>query len=785
MQISDELRIALNQARSDAHKRRHEYLTLEHLLLALLHTPKTADIIESCGGDLLALEKELDLFLDQDVEKFPEDVDRVPDHTNAVTKVIQRAANATLSAGKDILYSPMVLIELMREEESYAVYLLHKQNITRLDFTTYVSHGGVKKIPPKNSPMDEDDSADEMEEDSILNEFAVELVERAKEGKIDQLIGRNPEVERLVHILARRRKNNPILLGDPGVGKTAIVEGLAKRIADEEVPDTLLDAEVFAVDLGSLLAGTRYRGDFEERIRRVIQAITQKENAILFIDEIHMLVGAGSTTNSTMDASNLLKPALQSGDLRCIGASTHAEYKQSFGKDRALARRFQIIDIDEPSLDETIEILKGITPVYADFHGVEYEDEAIEEAARLAHHHLKESKLPDKAIDVIDETGAAAKLKKQKIVTVQDVETTVARMAKVPPKSVSKEDKENLSDLETELLKVVFGQDKAVKQVADAIKLSRAGLKAPNNPIGSFLFVGPTGVGKTELAKQLANTMGVAFQRFDMSEYQERHTASRLIGAPPGYVGYEQGGLLTEAINRTPHCVLLLDEIEKAHVDIYNLLLQVMDNATLTDNTGKKADFRNVILIMTSNVGVRDATKRTMGFDSGFASHRLSAAIERAFSPEFRNRLDAVVHFDSLPREVVRMVVDKFLGELNAQTMERNVRIEASLAVKDWLSELGYKPEFGAREMNRVIHREVKLPLADFMLFGLLQDGGIARLELETDETARDKDDNPKKKIVIVAETAKLEDLSENTDNQKEASDSSNEDRSLELEKKE
>lgn len=779
MQISDELRIAIKRANADAHERRHEYLTLEHLLLALLHTPKTADMIESCGGELFALEKELDLFLDQDVEKFPEDVDRAPEHTNAVTKVIQRAANSTLSAGKKILYSPMVLIELMREEESYAVYLINKQNISRLDFTTFLSHG-VKKSTPKLPSMDDDDSSEDFEEDSILNEFAVELVARAKEGKIDNLIGRSTEVERLIHILARRRKNNPILLGDPGVGKTAIVEGLAKKIADGDIPDILLDAEVFAVDLGSLLAGTRYRGDFEERIRRVVQAITAKENALLFIDEIHMLVGAGSTTNSTMDASNLLKPALQSGDLRCIGASTHSEYKQSFGKDRALARRFQIIDIDEPSLEETILILKGITPIYAEFHGVTYNDDAIEAAARLAHHHINESKLPDKAIDVIDETGAAAKLKNKAVVTVEDVEVTIARMAKVPPKSVSKADKESLGDLEAALLKVVFGQNKAVKQVANAIKLSRAGLKAPNNPIGSFLFIGPTGVGKTELAKRLAETMGVAFQRFDMSEYQERHTASRLVGAPPGYVGYKQGGLLTEAINRTPHCVLLLDEIEKAHLDIYNLLLQVMDNATLTDNTGKKADFRNVILIMTSNAGVREASKRTMGFDSNFASHRMSAAIERTFSPEFRNRLDAIVSFDSLPIEVVRMVVDKFLGELNEQTLEKNVRVEATLEVKDWLAELGYKPEFGAREMHRVIHREVKLPLADFMLFGELQDGGIARLTLE------EKDG--KKVIVIHAEVATLEELTpkiNDSDSDSDNDPSSDDEGTLALEDKE
>jgi ATP-dependent Clp protease ATP-binding subunit ClpA len=462
--------------------------------------------------------------------------------------------------------------------------------------------------------------------------------------------------------------------------------------------------------------------------------MAQKENAILFIDEIHMLVGAGSTINGTMDALNLLKPALQAGDLRCIGASTHAEYKQTFGKDRALARRFQIIDIDEPALEEAIDILKGITPAYAEYHDVTYEDDAIEQAARLAAEHLRDSKLPDKAIDVIDETGASAKLAKEKIVTVKHVEDTIARMAKVPPKSVTQEDKQNLGDLEPELLKLVFGQDDAVRSVSESIKLSRAGLKEINKPIGCFLFCGPTGVGKTELAKQLAGVLGISFQRFDMSEYQERHTASRLIGAPPGYVGFEQGGLLTEAVNRNPHCVLLLDEIEKAHMDIYNLLLQVMDNATLTDNTGKKADFRNVVLIMTSNVGARDAAKRSMGFGSKFASHRVASAIERSFSPEFRNRLDSIVHFQPLPVDIVRMVVDKFLGQLNTQCIESDVTIEASEEVKTWLSEAGYKPEFGAREMSRVIYREVKLKLADIMLFGALQNGGVAKLILKEED---------------------------------------------------
>ena len=739
MRISEDLRIALARATAEAQNRQHEYLTLEHLLLALLHDPSTAEALEAVGCKLDVLEKDLDIYLEQDVDKQKlksGEKASLPEQTNAVTKAFQRAAGQAYQAGKDVLNGPMVLLELLKEQESYAVYLLQKQEVEQEDLVSFLAHGTQKsrKKTRRDSHMDDDMSMDEFEdsseEDNILDEFAIELVSRAKKGKIDNLIGRDKEVERVIHILARRRKNNPILLGDPGVGKTAIVEGLAKHIADGNVPDMLKTAEVYSLDLGSLLAGTRYRGDFEERVRRVVKAMSQKENALLFIDEIHMLVGAGSTTNGTMDASNLLKPALQSGDLRCIGASTHAEYKQTFGKDRALARRFQVIDIDEPSLHEAIAILKGLVPSYEKHHGVQYEDEAVEEAARLAFNHLRESKLPDKAIDVIDESGAAAKIAKRPVVVLADVEATIARMAKVPPKSVSVEDKRNLVDLERELLLTVFGQDAAVKQVATAVKLSRAGLKEPNKPIGCFLFAGPTGVGKTELARQLSDIMGIAFERFDMSEYQERHAASRLIGAPPGYVGFEQGGLLTEAINRNPHCVLLLDEIEKAHLDIYNLLLQVMDNATLTDNTGKKADFRNVILIMTSNVGARDASKRSMGFDGSYAAHKVTSALENTFAPEFRNRLDAVVHFASLPPEVVRMVVDKFLGQLNRQTLDRNVKIEANDEVKNWLGEIGYKPEFGAREMSRVIYREVKVKLADMMLFGALEHGGTAHLSL-------------------------------------------------------
>ena len=741
MRISDELRIALSRATTEARTRKHEYLTLEHLLLALLHDPSSAEMLDAVGVNISSLEKELDLYLDQDMEQVQNiDESTAPEHTNAVTKVFQRATQQALHTKAEEITGPLVLIELMNETESYAVYLLARQGVERVDLTTFLSHGTPTNRKQRRSMDDDDidfDSDEDMDEDPILEKFGVELVQRARDGKIDGLIGREKEVQRLVHILARRRKNNPILLGDPGVGKTAIIEGLAKKIADGEIPDTLKDAEVYSLDLGSLLAGTRYRGDFEERVRRVVKVMEHKENALLFIDEIHMLVGAGSTTNGTMDASNLLKPALQSGDLRCIGASTHAEYKQTFGKDRALARRFQIIDVDEPSLEDTIQILEGLVPSYEEHHGVKFDSEAIREAAKLADHHLREAKLPDKAIDIIDECGAAARLAGKEIVTVEDVENTIASIAKVPPKSVSVEDKGNLKDLEKELLNNVFGQDSAVKQVADAIKLSRAGLKGPDKPIGSFLFVGPTGVGKTELAKQLAASLGIAYERFDMSEYQERHAASRLIGAPPGYVGFEQGGLLTEAINRNPHCVLLLDEIEKAHMDIYNLLLQVMDNATLTDNTGKKADFRNVVLIMTSNAGARDASKKSMGFGQPSSEHKITAAIERAFSPEFRNRLDAVVRFGSLPKEVVRMVVDKFLGQLNTLTLEKDVKIVATEEVKEWLAELGYKPEFGAREMNRVIHREVKLQLAEEMLFGKLEQGGTAELILETDKEGK------------------------------------------------
>ncbi|MDG1481510.1 MAG: ATP-dependent Clp protease ATP-binding subunit ClpA [Myxococcota bacterium] len=757
MKLADNLRVALSRAMDEAKRRRHEYLTLEHVLLALLHEPTSTAALEACGAKVDKLEKELTLYLDNEVEKLPEDRAGLdPQQTMAFSRVFQRAAFHVQSAGKELLEGTAVLVELMREPESYAVYLLETQNVKRVDMTAYLSHGVRKDglVPQRKRVSAGDDDEDSGDLAEPLEAYTTELVARAAAGEIDPLIGRQREIERIVHILARRRKNNPLLLGDPGVGKTALIEGLARLIHEGNVPDMLKDATVWALDMGSLMAGTRYRGDFEERLKGVMNGLNDQENAILFVDEIHTLVGAGATTGGTMDASNLLKPSLQSGKLRCIGASTHKEHKQSFGRDRALARRFQIVDLDEPSLEEAIEILKGLLPVYAGHHEVEYTDEAVEAAATLAAKHLTESKLPDKAIDVIDETGASVRLAGRKTVTLEDVEATIARMAKIPPKSVTTEESKALLDLEAELLKVIYGQDDAVKVTANAIKLSRAGLKAPNKPVASFLFSGPTGVGKTELARQLAGTMGIAFHRFDMSEYQERHAASRLIGAPPGYVGFDQGGLLTEAINRTPHCVLLLDEIEKAHPDIYNLLLQVMDHASLTDNTGKKSDFRNVVLIMTTNAGARDASVKTVGFGKRTGSHKLSAALARAFSPEFRNRLDALVQFDTLPEAVVVKIVDKFIGQLNEQTMERNVSIALTDEARKWLGARGYKPEFGAREMGRVIHQHIKQPLADLMLFGALKNGGIAKLVVVEEPKEDSTTDETVEVLKIVAEAA-------------------------------
>ncbi len=734
MKLSDTLRIALSRALEEAAKRRHEYLTLEHVLLALLHDPDTADVLTACGADVGRLERELIAYLESEVDKTPEGSPVEPSQTPSFQRVLQQALFHAQHAEREEIDGPAVLVEVMREADSYGVFLLESHGVTRLDLTSYLSHGIRKDGLVHRRPAHAGDEEGEELPDDPLEAYTTELVAKAEAGGIDPLIGRTDELDRIAHILVRRRKNNPLLLGDPGVGKTALVEGLALHIHQEKVPEPLLNARIYALDLGAVLAGTRFRGDFEERMKAVMMSLQSQEGAILFIDEIHTIVGAGATSGGTMDASNLLKPALASGAIRCIGSTTHKEFKQAFGRDRALARRFQSVELDEPTVEEAVEILQGLLPGYADHHDVAYDEDAVSAAAHLAAKHIAEPKLPDKAIDVIDETGASVRLSGRDRVTMDDVEATVARMARIPAKSVSTEDKKALGDLEVDLQKVIFGQDDAVAAVASAIKLSRAGLRDPDKPVGSFLFAGPTGVGKTELAKQLADILGISFQRFDMSEYQERHTASRLIGAPPGYVGYDQGGILTEAINRNPHCVLLLDEIEKAHMDIYNLLLQVMDHASLTDNTGKKADFRQVILIMTTNAGASEAAVRTLGFGERSSEHKVDAALNRTFTPEFRNRLDAMVHFEPLPREVVSRIVDKFVLQLQEQVEERSVTIEVTPAAHDWLAEHGYKPEFGAREMGRMIHQHIKRPLADMMLFGDLQQGGTAIIDVADDE---------------------------------------------------
>ena len=730
MNLADELRVALSRALDEATKHRHEFLTLEHVLLALLHDPSTADVLKAVGCDLATLERDLTAFLESEVEKFPEGRPVEPQQTPAFQRVLQRAAFHVQHSGRDTLDGPAVLVEVLREEDSYGVFLIESQDVTRLDVTSYLSHGVRKDglVSRKKASAGVDSDGDEVAEDP-LEAYATELVAKAERGEIDPLVGRAEELERMAHILVRRRKNNPLLLGDPGVGKTALVEGLARHIHEERVPEPMKGCKIYALDMGSLLAGTRYRGDFEERMKAIMEALQTQEKAILFIDEIHTIVGAGATAGGTMDASNLLKPALANGSLRCIGSSTHKEFKQAFGRDRALARRFQTLEVGEPTVDEAVDILKGLLPSYAEHHGVAFAPEAVEAAAHLAAKHISDPKLPDKAIDVIDETGASVRLAGGKTVNVDDIEATVARIARIPAKSVSSEERVSLGDLESELKAVIYGQDDAIEAVASAIKLSRAGLRDPHKPVGSFLFAGPTGVGKTELAKQLAEILGIEFQRFDMSEYQERHTASRLIGAPPGYVGYEQGGILTDAINRNPHCVLLLDEIEKAHGDIYNLLLQVMDHASLTDNTGKKADFRNVILIMTTNAGASEAATKPLGFGDRSSEHKVDRALSRTFTPEFRNRLDALVQFGNLPEEVVIRIVDKFVEELENQVAERGVKLHLTQAAREWMASEGYKPEFGAREMGRVVHNHIKKPLADLMLFGALSGGGEAVID--------------------------------------------------------
>jgi ATP-dependent Clp protease ATP-binding subunit ClpA len=728
--ISKELESTLNVALKEAKRRRHEYVSLEHLLYALLQDKDASRAIINCGGDIDRLRKALDEFFNGQMDALPEGVDQEPHQTLGFHRILQRAVIHAQSAEKKEINGGNLLIAMFREPDSYAVYLLEEQGITRFDVVNYVSHGISKTAAEEPAQTEEEQGEEEKpgKRQNPLKAFAVDLVEKARQGNIDPLIGRDDEIERTIHVLCRRRKNNPIYVGDPGVGKTAIAEGLALKIHAGEVPETLKTAIIYSLDMGALLAGTKFRGDFEARLKCVLTGLKKQPNSILFIDEIHTIVGAGATSGGSMDASNILKPALASGELRCIGSTTYHDYKSYFERDRALARRFQKIEIPEPSQEEAFKILEGLKPHYEKHHGVHYSTAAIRSAVQLSAKHINDRRLPDKAIDVIDEVGAAVKIlpveKRKKTISPRDIEKIVAKIAKIPPRSVSTSDKDQLQNLERDLKLVVFGQDTAIEMLASTIKLSRSGLGHPEKPIGCFLFAGPTGVGKTEVAKQLAHTMGIEFIRFDMSEYMEKHTVSRLIGAPPGYVGFDQGGLLTDAVNRNPYAVLLLDEIEKAHPDLFNILLQVMDHAALTDNNGKKADFRNIILIMTTNAGAREMSGSPLGFGAPSNAGKGKEAVEKMFSPEFRNRLDAMISFNSLSRENIERVVDKFIIELDHQLNDRKVFLSLTAAARRWFADRGYDPAFGARPMARLIQNEIKRVLADEILFGKLQNGG-------------------------------------------------------------
>jgi len=734
--ISKELERTLNTALKEAKGRRHEYVCLEHLLYALLEDKDATGAIVNCGGDIDRLRKGLEEFFQTHLEALPEGSDQQPQQTLSFHRVLQRAVIHAQSAEKKEINGGNILVAMFREPDCYAVYLLEEQGITRFDVVNYISHG-ISKIATREewSQSDEEQSEEEKPGRRVnpLEAFTVNLVAKAQQGNIDPLIGRDDEIERTIHVLCRRRKNNPIYVGDPGVGKTALAEGLALKIHHGEVPDVLKDAVIYALDMGALLAGTKFRGDFEARLKGVLTGLKKQPNSILFIDEIHTIVGAGATSGGSMDASNILKPTLASGELKCIGSTTYHDYKSYFERDRALARRFQKIEVPEPSQDEAYKILEGLKPHYEKHHGVHYSAGAIRAAVQLSAKHINDRKLPDKAIDVIDEVGAAVKIqppeKRKKMIGPKDIERIVAKIAKIPPRSVSTSDKEQLQNLERDLKLTVFGQEAAIETLASTIKLSRSGLGHPEKPIGCFLFSGPTGVGKTEVAKQLAQVMGIEFIRFDMSEYMEKHTVSRLIGAPPGYVGFDQGGLLTDAINRNPYAVLLLDEIEKAHPDLFNILLQVMDHAALTDNNGKKADFRNIILIMTTNAGAREMSGAPLGFGAPSKAGKGKEAIEKMFSPEFRNRLDAMIVFNALGMEIIERVVDKFIVELDHQLNEKKVFLQLTPKARRWLAERGYDPSFGARPMARLIQNEIKRVLADEILFGSLQGGGNVEVD--------------------------------------------------------
>jgi len=739
--LSRNLEQTLHRALASATKRRHEYATLEHLLLALTEDQDAVAVLRACGVDLEKLGVDLSEFVDTEFQTFETGESPDPKPTAGFQRVVQRAVIHVQSSGREEVTGANVLVALFSERESHAVYFLQTHDMSRLDAVNYISHG-IAKVPGEQRSRPADGVGEEGDAEKIvkkgeeaLDAYCVNLNKKAAQGRIDPLIGRDMEVERTIQVLCRRNKNNPLYVGDPGVGKTAIAEGLAKRIVDGEVPDVLLDATIHALDMGSLLAGTRYRGDFEERLKGVVNEIERAEGAILFIDEIHTVVGAGATSGGSMDASNILKPFLAKGALRCMGSTTYKEYRSQFEKDRALVRRFQKIDINEPSVEDTIKILKGLKPCFEEHHRVRYTAEALRTAVELAARHINDRKLPDKAIDVIDEVGASRMLlpesKRKKTISVKDVEGVVAKIARIPPKSVSTDDRKALKNLEKDLKRVVFGQDAAINALASAIKLARAGLREPEKPIGSYLFSGPTGVGKTEVARQLAFTLGVQLRRFDMSEYMERHSVSRLIGAPPGYVGFDQGGLLTDAVDQNPHLVLLLDEIEKAHPDLFNILLQVMDHGKLTDNNGKTVDFRNVVLIMTTNAGAADMAKPVMGFERDERAGDDTEAIEKMFTPEFRNRLDSVIPFQNLTPEIIARVVDKFVMDLELQLEDRQVAIELTREARDWLARKGYDKLFGARPLGRVIQENIKKPLAEELLFGKLTKGGLVRVKVE------------------------------------------------------
>ena len=734
--LSKDLEQTITKAMHLAAENAHEFATLEHLLLAMTEDPDALDVLRACQVDIEELKAMLVVHIQDELDNIvTNDPNGEVQPTAGFQRVIQRAIIHTQSSNRDVATGANVLVALFSERDSHAVWFLKELNMSRLDAVSYISHGTGEA--PRGTDGETKDGADHEAEANALTQYAVNLNDKAAADKIDPLIGRDAEVDRTIQILCRRSKNNPLYVGDPGVGKTAIAEGLARRIYEGNVPDVLKQAVIYALDMGQLLAGTRYRGDFEERLKAVMKQVADNDQAILFIDEIHTIIGAGSTSGGAMDASNLLKPALQDGTLRCIGSTTYKEYRGYFEKDRALVRRFQKIDVNEPTVPDTIKILMGLKSRYEGHHGVKFSSAAIKTAVELSARYINDRKLPDKAIDVIDEAAAAQNLlspsRRKQTIGQKEVEATIATMARIPSKHVSRDDKQALATLETDLKRMVFGQDKAITALASAIKLSRAGLREPEKPIGNYLFSGPTGVGKTEVAKQLSETLGVKLVRFDMSEYMERHTVSRLIGAPPGYVGFDQGGLLTDAIDQNPHAILLLDEIEKAHPDLFNLLLQVMDHGKLTDSNGKSVDFRNVILIMTTNAGAAEMSKQAIGFGRGNKVDADQEAIERAFTPEFRNRLDAIIPFGALPSDVVRMVVDKFIMQLEMQLADRSVEIELSPQARDWLAEKGYDAAYGARPLARVVQEHIKKPLAEMMLFGDLADGGVAHVSLKDD----------------------------------------------------